>query len=72
MSIKSLTNLCSPLFVEVNTQEGRTVIAKCNKSMRKELKTFLSQFIIYFEVIFGSVMWEAFIDEYRMSMANFE
>ena len=70
MSIKSITNLHS--FLGINTQEDGTLIVICDKSIQEKAKAFLSHIAIYLELIFGSVVWEAFTNEYRSSMANFQ
>ena len=71
MTIKSNVNLSSPLFLGVDTQENGKVIITCDKSIKDKVEALLSHFAIYLELIFGSVVWDVFTNEYRLSMANF-
>ena len=40
--------------------------------MKDEAEALLSHFGIYLEVVFGSVVWEAFTNPYRTSMEAFQ
>ena len=51
--------------------EGKVVVT-CNQSIKEEAEALLSHFGIYFEVVFGFVVWEAFTDPYRTSMKIFQ
>ena len=72
MAIKSIENLSSPLFLGVDQQDDGTVIVTCDKSLREEAETLLSHLGIYLEVVFGSVIWDAFTDPYRINMNEFQ
>ena len=48
------------------------VIVTCNKSLREEAETLLSRLGIYLEVVFGSVVWDAFTDLYCLDMKDFQ
>ena len=39
--------------------------------MKDKVEASLTHFIIYLEVVFGSVVWNVFTDEYRLRIANF-
>lgn len=72
MAIKSIENLSSPLFLGVDQLANGNVIVTCDKSLREEAKTLLSHLGIYFEFVFGSVVWDAFTDLYRLYMKDFQ
>ena len=72
MAIKSIENHSSPLFLGVDQQADGTVIVTCDKSLRDEAETLLSHLGIYLEVVFGSVVWDAFTDLYRLNMKDFQ
>ena len=59
-TIESIVNLNSSLFLEIDTTEEGEVIVTCDKSMKNKGETILSHFAIYLEVIFGSIVWDAF------------
>ena len=40
--------------------------------MKVKGEAFISHFAIYFEAIFGSIVWDALTNDYRLSMANFQ
>ena len=56
MAIKSIENLSSPLFLDVDQMYNGDVIFTCDKSMEDEAETILSHFGIYLEVVFGAVV----------------
>ena len=62
MSIKSVQNLISPLFLGVNQSAKGEVVVTCDKSLKDEAEALLSHFGIYLEVVFGPVVWDAFTD----------
>ena len=72
MAIKSIVNLSSPLFLGVDQSAEGEVIVTCDKSLKDEAEAFLSHFSIYFELVFGSVVKDAFTDDYRVSMKEFQ
>ena len=71
MATKSIVNLGSPLFLGVDTTEEGEGIVTCDKCMKDEGEVILSHFAIYLGMIFGSVVWDTFTNNYRLSLANF-
>ena len=72
MAIKSIENLSSPLFLGVDQLADDNVIVTWDKSLREEAETLLSHLGIYLEVVFGSVVWDAFTDLYRLNMEDIQ
>ena len=72
MSIESVQDLISPLFISADQSPPGEVVTICNQSMQDEVEALLSHFGIYLAVVFGSVVWEAFVDPYRISMDAFQ
>ena len=56
MSIKSVQNLISPLFLGIDQSPEGEVVVTCDQSMKEEAEALLSHFGIYLEVVFGSVV----------------
>ena len=72
MSIKSVQNLISPLFLGVDQSPKSEIVVTRDQSMKEEAEALLSHFGIYLEVRFRSVVWEAFTDYYRTNMKAFQ
>ena len=65
-------NLSSLLFLSVDQTAEGEVIVTCDKSLKYKGETILSHFGIYLEVVFGSVVLDAFTKPYRLSMKKFQ
>ena len=72
MAIKSIVNLSSPLFLDVDTTKEGEVIVTYDNSLKNEREVILSPFAVYLEVISGSVVWNAFTAAYKLSMVKFQ
>ena len=60
-----------PLFLGEDQLDNGEVIVTREKSLKEEAEILLSHSGIYLEVVFGSVVWDAFTDLYRLNMKDF-
>lgn len=72
MSIKSVQNLISLLFIGIDQSPASEVVIICNQSMKVKAEALLAHFGIYLATVFGSIVWEAFTDLYRTTMDVFQ
>ena len=56
MSIKSVQNLNSPLFLGIDQSPEGEVVVTCDQSMKEKAEALLSHFGIYIAVVFGPVV----------------
>ena len=72
ITTKCSHNLVTPLFVGIHVSPEGDVVIICDIGMKEEAEAMLSHFGIYLAVIFGSIVWEAFIVSYKASMELFQ
>ena len=68
MSIKCFFNFITSLFLGVDVSPKGEVVVICSLGMKVEAESLLSHFGLYIAHIFCSVVWEAFIVEYKLKM----
>ena len=60
------------MFIAVDVSPTDEVVIYCDIDMKDEAEALLSHFGIYLNLIFGSVVWEAFTPQYKMRMDGFQ